>query len=171
MNKEITLEDEIRIEASPSDVWGVLSDLSLVHEFSPGVKNAFYTTEQKTGVGAGRHCDLVPFGSVEEVVIDWTEEKSLTIQITEGKGLPPVRDITGRFTLTPDGSGTVVHTQFRYLPTLGPIGLLMNKLIVKPQFKSAFRGLLGGLKNYVEDGAFKATAMKLNEPKSVSAAA
>lgn len=151
MRNKTTFTEKVYIEAKPEDVWPNFADLALIQNFSPGVKKSYYTTEQKEGAGAGRHCDLTPFGSVEEVVEEWTENKSLAILITDGKGIPPIQDARGHFSLTPEGSGTVVRAEFSYGMKLGIIGSLMNRLIVKSQFQSGIRKLIKGLKGYVEE--------------------
>ncbi len=151
MNRKGRGKNEIRIDASPSGIWAVLSDLSLVHHYSPGVKHVLITTDRQFGAGAGGHCDLAPFGSVEELVVGWKEEKSMTIEITGARGLPPIRDIRGRFNLTPTGSGTLVNARLEYVSKLGLLGAVISSVAVKPRFNSVFKGLLRGLKNYVEE--------------------
>ena len=142
---------EIRIDAPPVDVWAILSDLSLVHEYSPGVKWAYYTTEQKAAWEPDDTATLPHSGQWKNSLWIGKEEKSMTIEITEGKGLPPIRDIVCRFTLTRTGTGTMLHTNFTYVPKYGFLGELISSVLVKRQFKSAFKGLLVGLKRYVED--------------------
>jgi carbon monoxide dehydrogenase subunit G len=151
MNKKVRIENKIRIEASAAEVWAVLSDLSHVHKYSLGAKHALITADRQSGVEAGRHCDLAPFSSVEELVVDWIEEKSMNIEITGVQGLPPIRNITGRFNLTPSGSGTQVHGRMEYVPKFGLLGAVISSLAVKPRFNSDFKRLLRGLKNYVEE--------------------
>ncbi len=55
---------EIRIHAPKEKVWAAIADLGAIQDFHPGVKKSYYTSEQREGVGASRHCDLKPFGFV-----------------------------------------------------------------------------------------------------------
>ncbi|HAV63977.1 MAG TPA: hypothetical protein DCY13_16625 [Verrucomicrobiales bacterium] len=162
MKNQTHLQAEISIQAPPADVWSALSNLSLVQQYTPGVKLARHTTEQRQGVGAGRHCDLEPFGSVEEVVTEWQENRRLVLAITAGAGIPPIREMTGRFDLIPAGSETLVRTLVSYTPEYGWVGRLLGKLAIKPRFQSMLRGMLEGLKEYVEDRVLSPEVVKFN---------
>jgi len=57
------------IDATPERVWEVLSDFGGISQAAPHLTDSVLTTEQATGVGAARHCDLASAGqSVDEVV-------------------------------------------------------------------------------------------------------
>ena len=74
------ISHEIQIDAAKDDVWAAIADLGAIQDFHPGVKKSYYTTEQESGVGASRHCDLKPFGSVEERATEWKEGESLALE-------------------------------------------------------------------------------------------
>jgi len=57
---------EVEINAPKAKVWDVLTDIGAVSNYNPVVTKSYYTSENKTGLGASRHCDLLPMGSVEE---------------------------------------------------------------------------------------------------------
>ena len=69
---------EARIEASATRVWEVLSDFAAIEAWSPVVLRSFSTTEANGGIGAARHCDLFPRGSVEEQIVDWEPGERLS---------------------------------------------------------------------------------------------
>ena len=79
---------EIHVDAKPDHVWGIVADFGNIYKWSPGVKYSRSTSEASGGVGASRHCDLLPFGSVEEDILEWKEGESLTIEIVSGKKTP-----------------------------------------------------------------------------------
>lgn len=145
------LSSEIKINAPAQQVWAALADLERVQQFSPGVAKASYTTDSKEGVGAGRHCDLQgPSGWVEERVTEWNEGESLTIEIFDSSY--PLKQAFGRFTLTPAGEETNVSFDLDYELKFGPIGALLNVLIVRRLFGKANKTVLTGLKYHVETG-------------------
>ena len=51
-----------------------------------------------------------------------------------------------------DGEGTLVTVTPDYALKYGPIGWLMDFLVVRRQYKKGMEELLGGLKYYVETG-------------------
>lgn len=70
--------DEIRIDAPMETVWAKIADLGAIKDYHPGVSKSYYTSERREGVGASRHCDLLPFGEVEERVIEWRTHVAAT---------------------------------------------------------------------------------------------
>ena len=80
---------EVHIDAPKDRVWDILADLGGIKNFSPGVTDSHYNPGDERGVGASRHCDLKPFGSVEETAILWNEGESYTLRLHDGKRLPP----------------------------------------------------------------------------------
>ena len=58
--------------APQADVWAVLADFPNIADWNTGVKVSHSTSgDQTEGVGATRHCDLAPTGSLEETVQAW----------------------------------------------------------------------------------------------------
>jgi carbon monoxide dehydrogenase subunit G len=145
---------EIRIDAPKEKVWNALADFGGISVFNPTVPNSYSTSEQNSGVGASRHCDLALSGaSIEERVVEWIDGEQMTIEIYEGKKTPPFKTAYATIAVhedTPDV--TVVRGTFDYTLKMGPIGALMDTVMVKPQFGKAFGGLFAGLKHYVETG-------------------
>ena len=93
-----------------------------------------------SGVGAKRHCDLAPFGSLEETVQEWAEGKVLAISIDSAKMLP-VKQGLAKFTISPDGDGSRLDFDYEYDLKFGPIGKLMQPLL-KGQLDKGFEGFL-----------------------------
>ena len=145
------LTKQIRINAPKETVWAKLADLPAVQDYSIGVAKAYWTSETKEGVGAGRHCDLQnPSGFVEERVTEWQQDRVMTIEIYESNA--PLKSAFAHFTLTPDSEGTIVNLRFDYEMKFGPIGALMDLLFVRRLFRKANDTLLAGLKHHIETG-------------------
>ncbi len=160
MNKEVkitssngitTLTSDIGIEATQNEVWEVLKFPGKVREFHPLIKNSFMTTPNQNGIGAKRHCDLLPMGAMDEVITEWEEGKSITIEVTGGKMLPPHHFMKGRFVLESRGQYTLVTFSFSYKLKFGPLGKIMDVLFIRSQFKKAPPQYVEGLKAYVEE--------------------
>jgi hypothetical protein len=64
----------------------------------------------------------------------------------------PVRRLRHSYTLTQDGAGTTVHQRMEYELKLGPIGALMDALMVRRKWDAGIKEFFAGLKQYVETG-------------------
>ncbi|MCH8269280.1 MAG: SRPBCC family protein [Acidobacteria bacterium] len=146
------LSSEIRIKAPKEKVWAILADLGGIQNFHPGVKKSYYTSETKEGLGASRVCELIPMGKIEESVTEWREGEEITLAIFPKEKAPPFQTAHGRVALRQDGQGTIVTLTVDYALKFGPLGSLMDVLMVRPQFRKAVPGVLAGLKHYAETG-------------------
>ena len=160
MNKEAKVLSEngitllistIKIDVTKNELWQVLKHPGNVQEFHPLIKKSYMTTEKINGIGAERHCDLLPMGQMEEVITEWNEGNSFTIEVTGGKMLPPHHFMRGRFELEEIGSGTKVTFTFSYKLKYGILGKVMDILLIRPQFKKAPPQYVVGLKNFIEN--------------------
>ena len=157
-----TIIREIKINASQKEVWDILADFGGIYKFNPGVPSSHSTSPGNGGLGATRHCDLLPAGSVEERIIEWHEGRDYKIEIYAGKGTPPFKTAVGHLSVQPDGSGTQVRMHFEYRLKFGLVGKLMDQMLVKRQFSKAVPGILAGLKHYAETGELVNNNVRLN---------
>ena len=84
-----TITREVWIDAPHDKVWRILADFGGIYKYNPGVSNSHSTSSANEGVGATRHCDLLPAGSVEERIIAWNEGRDYKLEIYDGRGVPP----------------------------------------------------------------------------------
>ena len=64
-------------------------------------------------MGAQRHCDLAPFGELEETVKEWDDVRRMVISIDSAKKLPIASgEVT--FVLTPADDATEVSLHYAY---------------------------------------------------------
>jgi carbon monoxide dehydrogenase subunit G len=162
VKKMTTIIREISINASQQKVWDILADFGGIYKFNPGVSKSYSTSTANGGVGATRHCDLLPAGAVEERIIEWHEGRDYKIEIYKGKGAPPFKTAVGHLKVQPDGSGSKVSMHFHYSLKFGFIGSLMDRLLVKNQFSKAVPGILAGLKHYAETGEMVDNKVRLD---------
>lgn len=144
---------EVRINAPREQVWAALADFGGIYKFNPGVPTSHATSEANEGIGATRHCDLSVSGSsIEERIIDWVEGEKYAIEIYDGKKAPPLKSAVARIAVEDDGPNAIVRGQIDYELKYGPVGSLMDAMMVKSQFNKGWNGLFAGLKHYVETG-------------------
>ena len=114
------------------------------------MSHSYSTSENDQGDGATRHCDLTQGGYLKERALDWHEGKDFKIDIYE-TNLPLERNVVA-FSVEADGDGTIVKVAPEYVIKYGPLGWLMDRLLVRRQFKKGMEGLLSGLKYHIETG-------------------
>jgi len=138
----------IRIERSAEEIWVVLADIGNISEWNPGVLSSHVTTEAKTGIGSGRHCDLGGKSYLDERVVEWEKGSRLTFQII-GTNLP-FKNADIRFHLREDGGSTVVTVSPDYSLKFGLLGRVLDAVFIRRMYSKGMKALLKGLKKHVE---------------------
>ncbi len=143
--------ESIVISAPIEQVWGSLADIGSIYLWNPGVKASHQTTNGEVGVGSCRHCNLGGKNFLDEEVVTFDPPRQITFRITNSN--MPFQSADIRFTLkqkkTEETSVTVSPIyQLKY----GPIGKLLDAVMVRNQYQKGMGELLQGLKNHVEGG-------------------
>ena len=133
-----------RIPSAPEKVWAVLADFPNIATWNTGVAKSFATSDSTSGVGAQRHCDLAPFGELEETVKEWDDKRRMVISIDSAKKLPIAHgEVT--FVLTAAEHGTDISVTYAYEPKFGVLGQIMGSLVLDRQLTTGFNGFLKDL--------------------------
>ncbi|MBT8197967.1 MAG: SRPBCC family protein [Acidimicrobiia bacterium] len=140
------------IDRPRHEVWQTLADLGSIEVWNPGVVKSYWTSDHREGLGAARHCDLKPFGTLEERATAWDHGERLTIDIHEHTKMPFDR-AEADFVLSDEGGGTRVDLHYSYHMKYGPIGRLVDRFAVRKQLIKGLGGLLKGLKRHVEQAS------------------
>lgn len=142
-----------RIVPQPTaTVWAVLADFGNIHAFHPAVERSPLDAEgPASGVGARRTCHFYDGNSVDEVVLESIEEKVMVVEIVRAS-MPLARGVA-TIELTPRGEGaTQVDFTMDYTPKWGPVGALMDAMMMKKQFAAILTRALGGLEQHMATG-------------------
>ena len=131
---------QVKINAPMDKVWEVLADFGATDKWSPVISKSYSTTEANGGVGAGRHCQT-SFGALKEQIVEWEEGRSFTI---DGKTVLPMKFAT--------------------------VGALLDKLVLRREFRKALTQGLAGLKYHVETGEVVGTKLPEGGVKGPSVA-
>lgn len=155
-----TISNKVQIDASPEQIWEILSDLGEVMNYHPYVNKSYYVSDEKEGVGASRICEFNNGMKLNETAANWQEGEAydLNVDILEGPK-PPVKDSVGTLRVQPNGGGAVVTMEVRYQTKYGPVGSLMDVMMVRPQYSKMVPNILRGLKHYAETGEAVDTGM------------
>lgn len=157
------------IEAPAEAVWQVLADFSVADTWAPQVTRSYSLTEHDRGLGAGRHCDIKGFGSIQETITDWQEGRSLTYDVTP---LGPIAVAWSRWSVRSiDADSCQLIIDFSYNTRFGLFGKLMSALVMKRKLNKAIPQGLDAMKYRVETGKLIRPRRSLpDEPQLLSSA-
>jgi uncharacterized protein YndB with AHSA1/START domain len=139
------------IHAPPAAVWAVLADIGGVADWNPGVVASARTGGTGADCGSTRHCDLGRAGYVDEEVVESEAERRIVFRITRSN--LPFRRAEVAFALAPTDAGTRVSVSPTYELKYGPLGVLIDALMVRRTYRKGMRSLAAGLKRRVEAAA------------------
>jgi carbon monoxide dehydrogenase subunit G len=146
-----TLHHDIEINAPIEAVWKAVADLVAVQEYNPLVASARYLTDKHEGVGAARRCELKPKGWVEERIWDWNPPHVIGLEVAASEW--PIVFMKWRTELRKDGPATRITQAMDYKVKFGPLGALMDVLIMRRMLDKGINGAFEGLKRHVENAA------------------
>lgn len=135
--------------APPSAVWTFISDLHRIPEWVVGTKEMLSISTQAAGVGT-EYRELSKFGpTTAETAWRITTFHAPTVQTHECRSV--LMHVVLTMTVVPEGSGARLthHTDARLLPTVRPLGRLME-LIMRRQVAADMRQSLRQAKRIVE---------------------
>lgn len=148
------LRHEIRISAPIDAVWQALADLVAVQHYNPMVASAGFVSDKHEGVGATRRCELRPKGWVEERVWEWDPPRAIGLEVAASEW--PVVFMKWKTELQEDSGTTLVTQEMNYKMKFGPLGALMDALMMRPRLDKSIAEIFGNLKRYVETGVRRA---------------
>lgn len=139
-----------QVAASRDSVWPVCADFPNLADHWDGLKASRSMGDQTHGVGARRQVDLVPVGTLTERVTAWEEGRTIATT-NQPSALVPFKQAESQLSLEPDGDGTVLTFDYRYVPKGGPLGRLTGPVIDR-MLTTNFQGMLAA----IEEAALKA---------------
>jgi hypothetical protein len=116
-----------RMAASQGSIWALFADFPNLASHCSGLRATRAIGGQTSGVGARRHVDLKPVGSMDETVTTWEEGRRIDTLNRPSLAVPFNRADT-TLTLEPDNHGTLATFDYRYVPRGGPLGRITGPL-------------------------------------------
>lgn len=142
------LQSQITINKSIDEVWTILSDLTAMGNYMPGIQSVDFTSDAKHGVGAARHCVFEDGIELHERVLNWDDGEGYTLETTKFVNVP-MKSNQIRFSLLSEGNQTVVSQSMRYRMK-GSIFAPIMEFMARGMMIKSIDGALLGLKNYAE---------------------
>jgi len=146
-----TLRHDIRANCSPKAVWALLSDLEAVQRYNPTVRSATIEGKQRIGVGAMRACELLPKGRVVERVTTWEDGRAVGLEVAESDW--PIHFMRWVTRIEADGDGTRITQDLEYEVKFGPVGWLLDRLVMKRKLTATLDDVFAALVRHAEGTA------------------
>jgi hypothetical protein len=124
-----TIHHQIEAACPPERVWAVLSDLEAVRHYNPTVRTVVVRGDRRGGLGAERVCDLLPKGRVVERVTHWEDGRAVGLEVAESDW--PIRFMRWVTRIEPKAGGSLITQELEYVVKFGPLGWLLDKLVMK----------------------------------------
>jgi hypothetical protein len=142
------IRHDLRAQCAPERLWAILADLEAVARYNPGVKAASVRGSQRTGVGATRTCDLKPKGRVAERVTVWDDGSALGLEVAESDW--PIHFMRWVTRVEPFEGGSRVTQELEYRVKFGPLGWLLDRVVMERKLRSTLDEVLASLIRHAE---------------------
>ena len=143
-----TLTHQIRIEAPIEAVWKAVSILTEVQHYNPVVASARFLSDRREGIGAMRRCELKPKGWVVDRVWEWNPPYVIGLEVAASEW--PIVFMKWRTVLKKDGDATRESQEMDYKVKFGPLGALMDLLVMRRKLDKNIGEVFESLKRYAE---------------------
>lgn len=135
--------------------WELLQDLSIAHNYVPGLSGSEITTQKKRGVGASRRVYRTSGGFLDETVTSWQEGEGFVLCLHRGdKGPPlPFSEAQFRYRLENAGGGSAALTvSLLFNMRWGALGRFVYSRLLYHFIRRVVRDIALSLKSYYETG-------------------
>lgn len=150
MAREATYQ--VTIDIPCDKAWEIMQDLTVPHNYVPGLLRTEMHTEQKTGVGTSRRV-FKKMMALDETVTQWNEGEGFTLRLHDGEKDKPLPKSFFRYKIEAAGENKTLFTAtMGYTFWLGALGQLIDGPIVFPIVKSQIRDVALAVKHYYETG-------------------
>jgi len=146
-----TIHHEILAACPPERVWALLADLESVQHYNPGVRHAAVEGALRTGVGARRSCELLPKGRVVERVTHWEDGRAVGLELESHDW--PVDFMRWVTRIEPHGGGTRITQSLEYQVKFGPLGWLLDQIVMRRKLTSTLNAVFASLARHAERSA------------------
>ena len=155
-----SLRGSVVIQAGKDKVWEVLADFAGVANWAQTITESAIVGDANQGVGAVRTCEHVKMGTLEETIVSWTEGEAYSYDVTAG--LPfPMKALRNHWSVRNRGALTEVTLLQDFSTKVGPVGSLMEVMMIKRMMRKEMGLALAGLKYHIETGEIATTDIDL----------
>ena len=164
MTQEVSTQ--IVIDQPLDQAWEKLRDISLAHNYVPGIVNTEIVSDNTEGVGASRYVYRNARSYIQETVEEWNEGHGFLIRLHKGdKPAPPFKTAWFRYELEDQGNDKTLFTaSMGFELPWGALGNFLEKRLAGV-VKKTIADVACSMKLYYESGE-PTTAAALKAYKS-----
>ena len=151
MTQEVSTQ--IVIDQPLDQAWEKLRDISLAHNYVPGIVNTEIVSDNAEGVGASRYVYRNASSYIQETVEEWNEGHGFLIRLHKGdKPAPPFKTAWFRYELEDQGGDKTLFTAtMSFELPWGPLGSFLEKRLAGV-VKKTVADVACSMKLYYETG-------------------
>jgi hypothetical protein len=151
MTREVSAQ--VVIDMPREQAWARLRDISLAHNYVPGIVRTEIVSARTEGVGASRYVWRNARSYLQETVVEWREGEGFLIRLHKGdKPAPPFRSASFRYELADQGSDQTLFTaSLQFEMPWGALGNWLEKQMAKP-VAATVADVATAMKLYYETG-------------------
>jgi uncharacterized protein YndB with AHSA1/START domain len=139
------------VHAPIARVWETIADVGTIAQWHPGVAKSPVLTPNHTGMGASRQVELYDGSTAVEQVTSLDEGRSLTVTMSEHT--MPMSYAVVTFSVEADGNArTRVTMSMEYKMKFGPVGWMLNTLMLRGIMNKLLPSTLAGLNHHLVTG-------------------
>jgi hypothetical protein len=151
--KPLAYRSEVLVELPLSRSWALLSDLTLAHEYVPGIQRTELVGDKATGVGASRRVFSGERDYIRETVTRWQEGEGCTLDLHDDEGNAPAPFSQASFDYRLEAAGedrTLVSTELRFILRGGVVGQWLGSALLGGVFQEQVDAVTESLKVFYE---------------------
>jgi hypothetical protein len=154
------VSEQIVLDMPRGEAWEKLRNLSLAHNYVPGIVNTVIVSDQAEGIGASRYVYRNATSYIQETVMEWTDGAGFLIRLHRGdKPAPLFRHARFRYQLADEGATkTLLATSLEYELPWGALGAWLEKRMAKT-VQATIADVALAMKLYYESGSPTTPAM------------
>ena len=147
-----TVRAEFPLDIDRAAAWQRLRDLSQPHMYVPGLTAITFIGAQREGVGTHRRVRMGGMLTMDETVTEWRAGEGMTLRLRLGdRGpLPPLREHFFDYGLAERDGRVWLVNRMRYTVRLGPLGTLLDRLLLRRVIGRQLRDVTLAQKVYYE---------------------
>lgn len=147
------IQDVFNIQANVKKSWALISALSAVNSYLPGIKAVSFEGRKRKGIGALRIIEYHSGTILKERVVTWQDQQSIRFEIEFLRGnQPPLDSLSHEWRLAADEGASILSSTIRYTPKYDVIGRLIDAFYLRRNIERAYRNSCLAFKYFLEAG-------------------
>ena len=145
----------VLLDLPRDQAWEKLRDLSLAHNYVPGIIRTEIRSEKKEGVGASRRVYQTETRGMDETVTEWNAGQGFQIKLHRDDEGPmwPFREGAFRYHLDDAGNGqTALSISLMFTMRHGAFGRFLARTLLAGIFRKTVQDVALSLKSFYETG-------------------